>query len=60
MLPELTLAVAHGVGLGQIARTIHTYPTQAEAIRRIGDAYNRTRLTPGVRRLFESWLLWNR
>jgi pyruvate/2-oxoglutarate dehydrogenase complex dihydrolipoamide dehydrogenase (E3) component len=60
MLPELTLAVAHGVGLGQIARTIHTYPTQAEAIRRIGDAYNRTRLTPGVRRLFERWLLWNR
>ena len=60
MLPELTLAMAHGVGLGKIARTIHTYPTQAEAIRRIGDAYNRTRLTPRVRRLFEMWLRWTR
>jgi len=36
MLPELTLAVARGVGLGKIARTIHTYPTQAEAIRKDG------------------------
>lgn len=60
MLPELTLALAHGVGLGKIARTIHTYPTQAEAIRRIGDAYSRTRLTPRVRRLFETWLRWTR
>jgi len=60
MLPELTLAIAHGVGLGKIARTIHTYPTQAEAIRRIGDAYNRTRLTPRVRRLFHTWLRWTR
>jgi len=60
MLPELTLAVAHGVGLGKIARTIHTYPTQAESIRRIGDAYNRTRLTPRVKRLFGAWLRWTR
>jgi pyruvate/2-oxoglutarate dehydrogenase complex dihydrolipoamide dehydrogenase (E3) component len=60
MLPELTLAVAHGVGLCQIARTIHTYPTQAEAIRRIGDAYNRTRLTPRVRGFLERWLRWTR
>jgi len=60
MLPELTLAIAHGVGLGTIARTIHTYPTQAEAIRRLGDVYNRTRLTPRVRRLFRTWLRWMR
>ncbi len=60
MLPELTLAVANGVGLRKIARTIHTYPTQAEAIRRIGDAYNRTRLTPRLKRLFEAWLRWTR
>lgn len=29
---------------------------EAEAIRRIGGAYSRTRLTPRVRRLFEPWL----
>jgi pyruvate/2-oxoglutarate dehydrogenase complex dihydrolipoamide dehydrogenase (E3) component len=60
MLPELTFAITHGVGLGKIARIIHTYPTQAEAIRRIGDAYNRTRLTPRVKRLFGAWLRWTR
>jgi pyruvate/2-oxoglutarate dehydrogenase complex dihydrolipoamide dehydrogenase (E3) component len=60
MLPELTLAIAHGIGLGKIARVIHTYPTQAEAIRKLGDAYNRTRLTPIVTRLFRAWLAWTR
>ena len=60
MLPELTLALAHGIGLGKIASVIHTYPTQAEAIRKLGDAYNRTRLTPTVKRLFRTWLAWTR
>jgi pyruvate/2-oxoglutarate dehydrogenase complex dihydrolipoamide dehydrogenase (E3) component len=60
MLPELTLAVTRGVGLGRLADVIHTYPTQAEAIRKLGDAYNRTRLTPTVKRLFAAWLRWTR
>jgi pyruvate/2-oxoglutarate dehydrogenase complex dihydrolipoamide dehydrogenase (E3) component len=60
MLPELTLAMVHGIGLGKIARTIHSYPTQAEAIRKLGDAYSRTRLTPFVKGLFGKWLAWNR
>ncbi len=60
MLSEITLAMTGGLGLGKIARTIHPYPTQAEAIRKIGDAYNRTRLTPRVKRLFERWLRWSR
>jgi pyruvate/2-oxoglutarate dehydrogenase complex dihydrolipoamide dehydrogenase (E3) component len=60
MLPELTLALAHGIGLGRLARVIHTYPTQAEAIRKLGDAYTRTRLTPRIRRLFAAWLRWTR
>jgi hypothetical protein len=33
-------------GLGTIANTIHPYPTQAEAIKKLGDAYTRTKLTP--------------
>ncbi len=60
MLPELTLAIGNGIGLGKIAGVIHTYPTQAEAIRKLGDAYNRTRLTPLVKRLFRAWLSWTR
>lgn len=60
MLAELTLAITAGVGLGKIAETIHTYPTRAEAIRKCADAYNRTRLTPRVKALFERWFAWTR
>ena len=55
MLSELTLAIARGVGLGAIATVIHPYPTQAEAIKKVADAFNRTRLTPRVKRLFSTW-----
>ena len=60
MLSELTLAMNAGVGLGTVASTIHPYPTQAECIKRTADAFNRTRLTPRVKRLFERWLSWTR
>jgi pyruvate/2-oxoglutarate dehydrogenase complex dihydrolipoamide dehydrogenase (E3) component len=60
MLGELTLAMTRGIGLGTLAGVIHPYPTQAEAIRKLGDAYNRTRLTPAIKRLFGTWLRWNR
>lgn len=60
MLPELTLAITAKIGLGRIAGVIHTYPTQAEAIRKLGDQYNKTRLTPLVKALFERWLAWTR
>lgn len=60
MLPELSLAIVSGLELGKIANVIHSYPTQAEAIRKLGDAYNRTRLTPLVKRVFGWWLAWTR
>jgi pyruvate/2-oxoglutarate dehydrogenase complex dihydrolipoamide dehydrogenase (E3) component len=60
IISELTLAMVGGIGLSTIARTIHPYPTQAEAIRKIGDAYNRARLTPRVSGLLRRWLAWRR
>jgi pyruvate/2-oxoglutarate dehydrogenase complex dihydrolipoamide dehydrogenase (E3) component len=60
MISELTLAMVGRLGLRTIANTIHPYPTQAEAIKKLGDAYNRTRLTPTVKWLFEKWLSWAR
>jgi pyruvate/2-oxoglutarate dehydrogenase complex dihydrolipoamide dehydrogenase (E3) component len=56
MLPELTLAIAAGLGIGRLGGVIHSYPTQAEAVRRIADAWQRTRLTPRTRRLISWWL----
>jgi pyruvate/2-oxoglutarate dehydrogenase complex dihydrolipoamide dehydrogenase (E3) component len=60
LISEITLAMVGGLGLGTIARTIHPYPTQAEAIKKVADAYNRTRLTPFVKGLFQKWLAWRR
>ena len=60
MIGELTLAMTNNIGLGGIGASIHPYPTQAEAIRKVGDLYSRTRLTPFVKRLFARWLAWQR
>jgi pyruvate/2-oxoglutarate dehydrogenase complex dihydrolipoamide dehydrogenase (E3) component len=60
LISEVTTAMASKMGLGSIANVIHPYPTQAEAIRKVGDAYNRTRLTPFAKRLFERLLAWRR
>ena len=60
LISEITLAMVAGRGLDTLARTIHPYPTQAEIIKKAGDAYNRTRLTPRIRWLFEKLLAWSR
>jgi pyruvate/2-oxoglutarate dehydrogenase complex dihydrolipoamide dehydrogenase (E3) component len=60
MIGEMALAITAGIGLGRLASVIHPYPTQAEAIRQVGDMYNRTRLTPAIKRLFAAWLRWTR
>ena len=60
MISEITLAMMSEIGLGTISQTIHPYPTQAEAIKKIADSYNRTRLTPFIKKLFSTWLGWRR
>ena len=58
LISEISVAMRAGMGLGTLASVIHPYPTTAEAIRQVGDAYNRTRLTPFVKGLFRKWLSW--
>jgi pyruvate/2-oxoglutarate dehydrogenase complex dihydrolipoamide dehydrogenase (E3) component len=53
MISEVSVAMEGRVGLNALSGVIHPYPTQAEAIRKAADAYRRTRLTPGVKRLFQ-------
>jgi pyruvate/2-oxoglutarate dehydrogenase complex dihydrolipoamide dehydrogenase (E3) component len=60
MISEVSTAMKGGLGLGALAAVIHPYPTQAEAIRQTGDLYNRSRLTPGVKRLFSGFMAWRR
>ncbi|SRR6266404_2518056 len=60
MITEITLAMVKNIGLGSMAGVIHPYPTQAGAVRKAGDAYNRTRLTPLIKKLLKGWLSWTR
>ncbi|MEA3209029.1 MAG: hypothetical protein QOE70_2086 [Chthoniobacter sp.] len=55
LLQPLVIAMRHGLGLGQIAATIHPYPTLVEVSRKTGDLYSKTRLTPRAKRIF-AWL----
>lgn len=52
MISEITLAMTNGLGLGAIGKTMHPYPTQGEVMRKVADAWRRTKLTPFVKRLF--------
>lgn len=60
MIGEIVMAMKHRIGLGKIASVIHPYPTQADAVRKLGDQFNRTKLTPTVQTLFDVWLRWTR
>lgn len=60
MISEITALMVGKQGLGTLANTIHPYPTQAEAIKRVGDAYMRSRLTPTVAAIFRTWMKWTR
>ena len=41
-------AMRRGERLGDLSQDVFPYPTLADAVRKAGDAYQRTRLTPGV------------
>ena len=60
MIGELTLAITAKQKIGMLSATIHPYPTQAEALHKIGDAYMRTKLTATVQVIFKKWLAWRR
>lgn len=56
LIGSISIAMTNGVGLGKIASSIHPYPTQGEAIRKVGDLYSRTKLTPFAAK-FLKWML---
>jgi len=60
MIGEITTAMHAKMSLGGLSGVIHPYPTQAEGIRKAADAFNRTKLTTGVKRLLSAILKWQR
>ncbi len=55
MISEITLSMDAGLGLKNLSELIHPYPTHAEAIRKAADVYQKSRLTPVLRRLLGFW-----
>lgn len=60
LIGELSLAMTHNLSIEQVAAAIHPYPTQADAIRRTGDLYKRTKLTASVKWAFDKYFAWRR
>jgi pyruvate/2-oxoglutarate dehydrogenase complex dihydrolipoamide dehydrogenase (E3) component len=59
LISEITVAMKNKIGLSAIGSTIHPYPTQADAIRRLGDQFNKTKLTPTSKTVLNFLRRWN-
>lgn len=57
---EMVLAMNQGLQLEALGGVIHPYPTQAEVIKRLGDASMRSRLKPWMRRTLEKYFRFRR
>ena len=56
LIAMICILMSNGMGLSAAGKTILPYPTRSEFIKRLADAYNRTRVTPLVSRIFDTWL----
>ncbi len=55
LIAEAALAMTNGLGLSAMGRTIHPYPTVAEAYRKAADLRRREKLTPLAKRILRLW-----
>src|SRR5262249_37174661 len=60
MIGALSLAITAGPRVGMLSSTIHRYPTQSEAWKKLGEAWNRRRLPPRVRAILTRLMAWRR
>jgi pyruvate/2-oxoglutarate dehydrogenase complex dihydrolipoamide dehydrogenase (E3) component len=60
LISELTVVMKAGKGLSTIAGTIHPYPTQAEVIKKVANAWRKTTLSEGKKQVLSRWFAWNR
>ncbi|MEI6233466.1 MAG: mercuric reductase [Planctomycetota bacterium] len=60
MIGEAALAITSNLGAGSLSSTIHPYPTVGEVWRKLGDSFNRTRLTPRTKSILSTLLSFRR
>jgi pyruvate/2-oxoglutarate dehydrogenase complex dihydrolipoamide dehydrogenase (E3) component len=55
-IAPLVLMMTLGIGIGSLGSLVLPYPTRSEYLRRLADAWNRTRLTPRAAATLRWWL----
>ena len=55
VIGQIASLMRRGARLDELSSEIFPYPTVAEALRKAGDAYRRTRLTPGLRSAIDTY-----
>ncbi len=55
-IAPVVMLMSNKMGLSAAGKALFAYPTRSEYLKRLADAYNRTRLTPRVANLFKTWL----
>ena len=56
LISELSLAIAHKLGLRKLGGIIRPYPTRSEVLSRACGQWQRGRLSPGIRKIIEAFL----
>ncbi|MBI3359048.1 MAG: mercuric reductase [Nitrospirae bacterium] len=60
LISPFTLAMRKGLGLGEIAGTIIPYPTQAEVVKKVANAWRKSALTERKKKLLRRWFAFRR
>ncbi len=60
MISEFTVLMKAGLGLKTLTGTIHPYPTQAEVIKKVANAWRKTTFTPRAKNILSKWFAWTR
>ena len=56
LISHITSAMTNKIGLSKLASCVYPYPTYAEAFKQMADSYNKTKLTPGAKKLIKAVL----
>ncbi|MBT8141504.1 MAG: FAD-dependent oxidoreductase [Gammaproteobacteria bacterium] len=55
-IAPLSVMLSTGTGLKDLSASLFCYPTRSEYLKRLSDAFNKTRLTPTSAKLLKFWL----
>jgi len=60
LINEFSVLMKAGLGLKTITGTIHPYPTQAEVVKKVANAWRKTTFTPRAKNILTKWFTWTR